>query len=245
MKIMQEESYTNENFTEVFTDLINTNVDTQRKISEVTGISPSALANYKKGRIPKSEELYKLAKYFHVTMEELLTGDASPERERAEIAAALNDTENPYLTNLANEIQSPVMMPVLGWAHAGAAVSYDEMPQNYLDSLPLTAKLAKKKVFGLIVEGDSMEPEVHPGDTVAVLLEEEFWSGCLVVSKFNDDDSVQIRRLQKISAGKVRLIPYNQLYHSVEHTLDEFEWIRPIAFVYRDTMRANARKEIN
>ena len=48
-------------------------------LAETIGISEGGLSNYKTDRIPKAEELYKIAKYFQVSMEFLLTGESGGE----------------------------------------------------------------------------------------------------------------------------------------------------------------------
>lgn len=55
--------------------LMNLNDMKQIDICKVTGISKNAISNYISGnRIPDTVSLYKLAEYFSVSMEWLLTG---------------------------------------------------------------------------------------------------------------------------------------------------------------------------
>ena len=46
-------------------------------LSALTGISEPSITHYRGGRVPKAEELYRLAKHFGVTMEWLLVGEAA------------------------------------------------------------------------------------------------------------------------------------------------------------------------
>jgi transcriptional regulator with XRE-family HTH domain len=62
------------NFPNRLAALIDRRALTQRTIAMECGISPGALTQYLQGRTPKAEELYRLAKFFNVTMEFLLTG---------------------------------------------------------------------------------------------------------------------------------------------------------------------------
>lgn len=46
----------------------------QKKVSEILGISPSAMTNYINGRIPEPRILHQIAQLCNVSMEWLLTG---------------------------------------------------------------------------------------------------------------------------------------------------------------------------
>lgn len=72
------------NFSDRFSDLLGNNPLNQKELSISLNISEGALINYKRGRIPKAEELLKIANHFGVSMEWLLTGkDDSPKSESA------------------------------------------------------------------------------------------------------------------------------------------------------------------
>lgn len=62
--------------------LINERMDgTQAVLARRAKLTTAAVANYtneQKGRVPKAEELYRIAKALGVTMEYLLTGEDSP-----------------------------------------------------------------------------------------------------------------------------------------------------------------------
>eukprot|EP00112_Aurelia_sp_Birch-Aquarium-sp1_P005830 Seg16597.3 transcript_id=Seg16597.3/GoldUCD/mRNA.D3Y31 product="hypothetical protein" protein_id=Seg16597.3/GoldUCD/D3Y31 len=94
-------------------------------------------------------------------------------------------------------------------------------------------------MYGLIVAGDSMEPEIHNRDRVGILVDEDPWSGCYCVAKFKDDKGVQIRRFQRLDQENVKLIPYNTIYEATKHHMAEFDFIKPVAFVMRDTGNPN------
>jgi transcriptional regulator with XRE-family HTH domain len=81
---MQEEKLRKLNFSERFVDLIESSGMTQKELAAVFNVSEGSMINWKRGRIPKSEELYAVAVYFDVSMEWLLTGDdkqAMPKNE--------------------------------------------------------------------------------------------------------------------------------------------------------------------
>jgi len=77
---MQEEKFIFVNFSERFVSLMQAAGITQKELAKRIGAAESSLINWKRGKIPKSEELYKLAQSFGCSMEWLLTGEeALPE----------------------------------------------------------------------------------------------------------------------------------------------------------------------
>lgn len=78
---MQDKNCTSVGFAKRYLDLLQHSKLRQKDLSLATGISESALINYKRNRIPKADELYKIARFFGVTMEWLLTGEGeAPEK---------------------------------------------------------------------------------------------------------------------------------------------------------------------
>lgn len=85
---------------EIFVQLLHEYGVTPYKVSKETGISQTTFSNWKSGRsIPKAESMQKIADYFGVSLEYLLTGKKSnikepvlrPKDER-DIAKRLTDT---------------------------------------------------------------------------------------------------------------------------------------------------------
>jgi SOS-response transcriptional repressor LexA len=116
------------------------------------------------------------------------------------------------------------LIPVIGWAHAGEAGSYEEIPKSWQNKIP--TQCADAKAFAVSLEGDSMEPRFSEGDMLIVQPSEEAYSGCLIVARFVDD-GVVFRRLE-MSGGVLRLIPLNDRYPVTEHQPPEFSWIYPV-----------------
>lgn len=48
------------------------------QLADLANVTPTAIGNYCNGRVPKSDELYRIATVFGVSMEELLTGQPGP-----------------------------------------------------------------------------------------------------------------------------------------------------------------------
>ena len=66
------DKFTNVNFGDRLSLLIADSGVDQKTIAASSGVSEGALTNYKKGRLPGSEELLKLARYFETTTDFLL-----------------------------------------------------------------------------------------------------------------------------------------------------------------------------
>jgi SOS-response transcriptional repressor LexA len=116
------------------------------------------------------------------------------------------------------------MVPVIGWAHAGDAENYEELPKSWQSRVPTDC--ADPKAFGVSLEGYSMEPKFSDGDILIVQPSAEFHSGCYVVARFLND-GVIFRRLE-IRGARIILVPLNPQYLASEHTAEEFSWIYPV-----------------
>ncbi len=69
------------NFSSRFSQLIGQRGVSQRVLASECDLSPGAVTQYTQGRTPKAEELHRIARYFGVTMEWLLTGESSGQAE--------------------------------------------------------------------------------------------------------------------------------------------------------------------
>lgn len=116
------------------------------------------------------------------------------------------------------------MIGVTGWAHAGEAESYEEIPEPWKGKIPTECR--DPKAFAVILEGDSMEPKFSEGDLLVVQPTEQAHSGSLVVAKFAND-GVIFRRFE-ITGKTVTLVPLNTRYQASQHSIEEFSWIYPV-----------------
>ena len=116
------------------------------------------------------------------------------------------------------------MIPVVGWAHAGLPERYEEMPAGWQNLIPTECR--DSNAFGVILEGDSMEPGFKSGDNLVLMPSEEPHSGCYAVCRFADDGIV-FRRLEFMGES-VRLVPLNERYEATTHTRGDFAWIYPL-----------------
>jgi len=126
---------------------------TQKELAKVMGVSSSAVGMWEIGRNePDYKTLKRLADFFDVSIDYLLgkTDDPTPPQKRLE--------DYPWYVELR-----PI--PVYNGASAGdigtfpndrEIVTWIMIPRN------------KPGKYGVIVHGDSMEPEIHDGDIVVI-----------------------------------------------------------------------------
>lgn len=74
---MQEKKLRKLSFRERFVELVESSGRTQKELAQVFGVSEGALINWKRGQLPKSEELHRIGEFFGVSMEWLLTGNGA------------------------------------------------------------------------------------------------------------------------------------------------------------------------
>lgn len=116
-------------------------------------------------------------------------------------------------------------VPVISWCHAGEAATYEELPKSWQETVPSTC--ADPHAFGLVVEGDSMQPNYQSGDILIMMPSTPPRNGCLVVAKYKTD-GVVFRRYHSGAEGVVRLTAYNPIYPPHDGSVDDFHWIYPV-----------------
>lgn len=183
-------------------------------IAQKVGVKPPVMSRWlNQGVQPDSENVNKLARVLNLSVHWLLTGDGAMRPE-----GVLKE----QYTDLPQGALPVYWIPVISWAHAGEAATYEELPQHWQDRLPVATKT--ERGFGLVVEGDSMSPRCEPGDVVVIEPDKSYHNGCLVVAKIKND-GVVLRRFMRLPDGRIRLIPYNEMYPAMEYGPEAFHWI--------------------
>lgn len=209
-------------------------------LPEIIGVSASMFHAYRSGKSPISLKAWRKLEAAEKAQSE--SGDTYlvksakntpfPEAAGGEIAesyakAKLSDVSE--FTHSSSEKplrrrRGERMIPVIGWAHAGDAESYEELPKSWQNEI--SSECPDPKAFAVSLEGDSMEPRFYDGDILIVQPTTEVHSGCFVVARFASD-GVIFRRLE-MRGSKIILVPLNSQYESSTHTADEFSWIYPV-----------------
>lgn len=168
---------------EIFAKLLSDNNVTAYQVGKATGISTSTLSEWKKGKYtPKMDKLQKIADYFNVPVDYLLTGEKkSPD----------NMSEDDNINKIINALKrNPDVMlvtptrkvPIVGSIACGTPILAEQNIEGYLD-----VEVKSNVDFALTCKGDSMSPKllnedvvlihrqpvVENGETAAVLIGEE------------------------------------------------------------------------
>lgn len=91
---------------EIFEQLLQKNGVTAYKVSKETGITQSTLSDWKRGRsTPKTENMKKIADYFGVTVEYLITGEKESEKNHPTLTAKDERDIKKDLENIMSKLQ--------------------------------------------------------------------------------------------------------------------------------------------
>lgn len=116
-------------------------------------------------------------------------------------------------------IKVSTRIPVLGHVHAGQTTYAIEEILDYVDIGSLKAD--PEEYFGLLVEGDSMLPELHDGDLVIVRKQSVLEDGDIGVFSIGDNETT-IKQYQQL-ARHIALMPYNEDYDGLMFSLREVD----------------------
>jgi SOS-response transcriptional repressor LexA len=171
-----------------------------------------------------------LAVQEHLTKNGMQPLDNAPaELEGFQESSVVREDPTPY----GRKVPSERMIPVMGYAHAGLAENYEEIPEDWQDRIPATIR--DHKAFAVRLEGDSMEPKFCAGDVLILKPSGEVYNGCLAVLKLKDDGFI-FRRVER-RAEFVRLIPLNPQWPTEELPNDHVNWIFPVWGMWRQILK--------
>lgn len=184
------------------------------------GIDKSLLNKYIKGiAIAKQDNIFILAKALNVSEGWLMGYDVDMERDWIEDAKIDN-------ANFIND-SAIIRIPLLGKVPAGVPIEAIEEVLGYED-IPLSMTRGGNKFFALKVDGDSMSPDYHDGDTIIVKQQPDCESGDDCVVMVNGDDAT-FKRVIKHDKGII-LKPLNNEYEP--YSFDEKDIIsKPVKIV--------------
>ena len=157
------------------------------------GVNRSALNELKAGRTKRLSaiNLMRIADYFNVTVEYLLTDKKSAEE-----------------SNLG-AMREITMIPLYNSVSAGFGAYASDLVAGYVPTA-LHNGYNAKNLLAINVVGDSMSPEINDGDTVIVHKQDSVDSGTLAVVLM-DGDAGFIKRVN-YGSDWIELISYNKQY---------------------------------
>lgn len=123
-------------------------------------------------------------------------------------------------------ITKGVKINVLGRVAAGVPI---EAVENIIDTEEITEEMAKTGTFfGLRIQGDSMEPDIHNGDTVIVRQQDDAENDEIVIALINGNDGV-CKRLKKYE-NSIALVSLNANYEPMYFSKQEID-TKPVKII--------------
>jgi len=181
---------------ENFAELLRKHGKKASDVAEATGIRSGVFSDWKAGRYtPKADKLAKIADYFGVSVDYLLTGGEIVETSKKNL------------------------IPVLGYVAAGVPITAQE---NVIGYEEITNDMARRgEWFALVVKGDSMNPRIYEGDLVICREQPDAENGDLVVALINGDEAC-VKKLIKFDNG-IALQSLNPNYPLMTFTEKQIE----------------------
>ena len=144
-------------------------------IAKATGITKSTFSDWKNKRSePKLEKLQKIATYFGVTLEYLMTGEEG---------SAIKSDPN-YIGKY--NVEKLKKIPILGYISAGLPLFADEHIEGYT----YTDLNGGATYFGLKVKGDSMNAaRICDGDVIIIRQQPTVENGEIAVVMVDKEDA--------------------------------------------------------
>ena len=179
--------------------LANANMIPQ-ELSNASGVNKASISQYLNGsHSPSNLSSGKMARILKVNPLWLMGFDVP-----------MVETTSPHTTQ-------GVTVKVLGRVAADIPI---EAITDIVDEEEISEELARTgEFFGLKISGDSMEPDIHNGDTVIVRKQEEAESDEIVIALVNGNDGV-CKRLKKYN-DSIALISLNPNYEPMYFNQEE------------------------
>jgi len=171
-----------------------------RAFAELCGISEGAVRNLKSGGNPTAKTLKKIAEATKTDINEFFSTEGIEEEP----------TETPNFSPAPPPRNDPRQIPIISWVQAGDWQDvFDPYQPGYAEDWITTTETNHPNAFGLVIHGDSMEPEFMEGDIITVDPGREAISGSYVVAK--NGQEATFKQLV-IDGNNVFLKPLNTRY---------------------------------
>lgn len=187
------------------TALSNANMIPQ-ELANASGVSKASISQYLNGsHSPSNISSGKMAKILNVNPVWLMGFDVP-------MLVPDKDVSN-------KSTQKGLTVNVLGRVAAGIPI---EAITDIVDQEEISEDLAKTgEFFGLRIQGNSMEPDIHNGDTVIVKKQDDAESNEIVIALINGNDGV-CKRLKKYTES-IALVSINPDYEPMYFNQEEID----------------------
>lgn len=176
---------------------------TKAKLSKATGISTGNISDWfnpGKNAQPSAEALIKIADYFDCSVDYLL-----------------DRTDIKYLAKKSTNIIQIPILPQSAAAGFGKEASEDQIYEASKIQWFYQEQIPKEAEYGIIIEGDSMEPKFHNGQTIFVKLSSDCSDGQYGIFKITNgyETKVYFKQKQMINYNTYRLHSLNSKYKDI------------------------------
>lgn len=172
---------------------------TRQDMCDALGVKYTTFTDWVKGNsYPRIDKIELMANYFGISKADLVEDHTKYE---------------------SNSLKKATTIKIYGRVAAGIPL---EAIEDVIDEEKIPEELARTgEFFGLRISGDSMEPDIHDGDTVIVKRQDDAESDEIVIALVNGNDGV-CKRLKKY-ADSIALISLNPNYEPMYFNQEEIE----------------------
>ena len=172
---------------------------TRQDMCNALGVKYTTFTDWVKGNsYPRIDKIELMANYFGISKADLVEDHTKYE---------------------SNSSKKATTIKIYGRVAAGIPL---EAIEDDIDEEEIPEELARTgEFFGLRISGDSMEPDIHNGDTVIVKRQNDAESDEIVIALVNGDDGV-CKRLKKY-ADSIALISLNPNYEPMYFSREEID----------------------
>ena len=181
------------------------------QFAEKSGISKAYIGLLEKGTHPKT------GNPIHPSVEKIYQAAAGMDMDFDTLFKMIDeyvtlDTDEDIISALTME--SACRIPVLGKVAAGIPIDAIE---DIIDYIYIPSEISEHgEFYGLIIKGDSMEPQICNKDTVIVLKTASAESGDIVIATLGNDDAVCKKYIKR--GKKTFLHSLNASYEDIDVT---------------------------
>ncbi|MGN1047192.1 MAG: helix-turn-helix domain-containing protein [Eubacteriales bacterium] len=178
---------------------------TSYQVSKATGIAPSTLSDWKRGRsVPKADKMKRIAEFLGVGIEQLVAKDGS---------------------DFSEELPEPFcghhMIPIIGEIRAGRPIITNETLIGY-ESAELHGADDPGDYFYLSVCGDSMKNCGMVNGALVLFHKQQYAEEGDIVACLVGGESATVKRFHR-EKRRIFLMPENEDYSPIELTPEDFE----------------------
>lgn len=192
------------NFWNTFVNLCNEINKSPNAVATEIGIASGSITAWKNNpsRKPQDRILQKIANYFNVSTEYLISGKENKKTPSYESESNINETYNKNI----------YMIPIFENVSAGFGTNAIDQIIDYEPAHIPNSSEAKETIF-IKVKGDSMFPKIEDGDLIQVHKQTSVDSGSIAVIMIDGEDAL----VKKIIYGEnwIELHSINPMYKTI------------------------------